>query len=699
MKPKYPFIWIIVVLIFSIFILYFFSVSNYKEFYDKNMIIALDHGENAESRISDEYLQVNFILHKIIHYVEEKKISNQSPENIVESIRAQMKKENIKFDYIIGKSKISSNQQGINKKNLDNNIINSMLIEQDSKYYIKLYFDLTNYEYYVLLNLSKIFPKFFKDYYQWFSLGVLAKINNDIFLLDKSSSEVTIPNKNLLKLFHLKNLGSIEVPIYIGVYKNSGYFQEQKNKLILVVVIIGLLILILALYAAYKLFFVEIAKFKAQHRINYLVYHEKEYDILNRVYIEENFHKHITTHNYQKAYIISLGLQNFDPVVNTYGMNAGHALMATVIKQIRQYNKEKYSNNSLLAKYGRNKLLIVIFDEKIDIGLYIRNIIDLCRSPIKFSNQYLFMNLNFGISIYPEDSKNISDLIIKSDIALSSSTEERSENCKFYNIQMHNYIRDNLALEDYLKEAIIDEKFQLVFQPQINLASNTLYGMECLLRLKDHSDQSISPDRFVPLLEKTKMIIPVGKWILKEACKSANSILNEGIDFERISINLSLIQIEDEDFVSDFKEIICESKLPAGKLSLEITESLVSGNHQNISNKLIQLKELGIEIAVDDFGTGYCSLGYLDHYDFDYLKIPKPFVDKIAIQESSKLLFDKMIDIARVHSLRVVVEGVENKEQLDIIKSMGNDLIIQGYYFSKPLNIDDFIEFAKNIKI
>ena len=291
------------------------------------------------------------------------------------------------------------------------------------------------------------------------------------------------------------------------------------------------------------------------------------------------------------------------------------------------------------------------------------------------------------------------DLIIKSDIALSSSTEERSENCKFYNIQMHNYIRDNLALEDYLKEAIIDEKFQLVFQPQINLASNTLYGMECLLRLKDHSDQSISPDRFVPLLEKTKMIIPVGKWILKEACKSANSILNEGIDFERISINLSLIQIEDEDFVSDFKEIICESKLPAGKLSLEITESLVSGNHQNISNKLIQLKELGIEIAVDDFGTGYCSLGYLDHYDFDYLKIPKPFVDKIAIQESSKLLFDKMIDIARVHSLRVVVEGVENKEQLDIIKSMGNDLIIQGYYFSKPLNIDDFIEFAKNIKI
>jgi len=699
MKPRYPIIWIIVVLSFSIFILYFFFLSNYEETYDKNMLIALDHGENAESRISDEYLQVNFILHRIIYSAQTNSLYRKSPDKIIKLIKAQMLKDKIRFYYIIGKNKITASQQKVLEKTHSHNTVNSRLLEQDDKYYIKLYFYLNNYEYYILLNFSKIFPEFFKDYYQWFSLGILAKINNKILLLDTSSTEITASNEDLLKLFQLKNLDFIEVPLYIGVYKNSKYLQEQKSKLIFIVATIGILILMLATYAAYKLFFVEMAKIKAQDRINYLVYNDEAYDIFNKVFIEENFHKIILENNYKTAYIISTSLQNFDAAVNSYGMGAGHNLLSTVIKQIKKYNDAEYSDKSLLAKHDRNKLLIIIFDEEIDIRLYVRKIINLCKSPIKFSNQYLFMDLSFGITIYPEDSKNIADLLIKSDIALGNASKEGSGKYVFYNIKMQDYIKNNFALEHYLKEAVIDEKFQLLFQPQINIANNKLYGMEALVRLKDYSGKAISPDKFIPLLEKTKMIIAVGQWILKKACESAKKMLQKGIEFERISINLSLTQIEDENFVIDFKKIINESELPSGKLSLEVTEGLVAGDHQNIANKLIELQELGIEIAVDDFGTGYCSLSYLEHYNFDYLKIPKPFVDKIVTQEHSRSLFDKMADIARVHNLMIVVEGVENKEQLDIIKAMGNDFIIQGYYFSKPLSIDDFIEFAKNIEI
>lgn len=697
MKPKYPVIWIIVVLSFSIFILYFFSVSNYKEFYDKNMIIALDHGENAESRISDEYLQVSFILHRIIHALEKQKNNVHNSGKIIKSIKESMRKDEVRFDYIVGKNNLIHEEN--NDKKTNGYTLQSELVQENGNFYVKLFFYLDNYEYYVLLNFSKIFPDFFKDYYEWFSLGILAKVNNKIIILDKSSKEIIDANKNLLKLFPLRNLGTMQTPLYIAVYKNQDYFKDQQKQLILLVFIAGSLIFILAIYAAYKLFFVEMARIKAQDRINYLVYHEEKYDVFNKIYIEENFHRIISTNNFKQAYIVSLSLQNFDPVVNTYGMNAGHTLLNTIIKQIKKYNSEKFSDKTLLAKYGRNKLIIINFDEKLDIRFYIRKIENLFKSPIKFSNQYLFIDLNFGIAIYPEDSKNISDLLIKSDIALANTKDDRAENCKFYNIQMQDYIKNNLALEHYLKEAVIDEKFQLLFQPQINISDNKLYGMEVLIRLKDYSGEAISPDKFVPLLEKTKMIVPVGKWILKKSCESANQILQEGIDFERISVNLSVVQIEDEQFVSDFKQIIYDSKLPAGKLSLEITEGLVAGDHQDIADKLLELRELGIQIAVDDFGTGYCSLSYLEHYDFDYLKIPKPFIDKLAIQESSRVLFEKMTDIARVHNLMIVVEGIENKEQLDIIKSMGNDFIIQGYYFSKPLNLDKFIGFAKDIKI
>lgn len=384
--------------------------------------------------------------------------------------------------------------------------------------------------------------------------------------------------------------------------------------------------------------------------------------------------------NYKLTFI---DFKNFKKINDFWGYKTGDYILKEIAKRL----KNAADNNDLIGRLGGDEFAVVVEKElnKKELKRYLRKIKRKIEKPYKYKNKEITLDTFIGVSSFPGDGKNSSEIIKSTDIALHKA-KNSSKDIVYFVKNMEKDVIVDVKMEDSLQRAIKKEEFHLLFQPQYKINGKEIRGFEALIRWNSSEIGTVSPDRFIPIAEKTGLIKEIGIWILKTALKKFKSFKNR-IEIEPIlSINISVVQLIDPQFVDQVKKIIEQEGISDLKLEFEITESFFISDQEYIVDVLYKLKDLGINIAMDDFGTGYASLSYLQHIPLDILKIDKVFIDVISQKKKNeKMMIPPMIEMAHEWGIKVVAEGVENTKQLHYLEDHNCDYV-QGFLFNKPLS-------------
>jgi len=391
--------------------------------------------------------------------------------------------------------------------------------------------------------------------------------------------------------------------------------------------------------------------------------------------------------NRHQLAVILLGLDRFKVINNTLGHSVGDQLIQDVGKRLLKNLDPK----DTLARMGGDEFLL-LFPEVLsyqETSRKAHRILALFSKSFQFENQEIFIKASMGISLFPEDGTGHQLLLKNADAALNEAKRSGRNLFKFYTAKLDATATGELTLETALRRALEHEELILHYQPQVSFATGKIIGMEALVRWKHPQRGLIPPDKFIPLAEKTGLIVPMGKWILKTACNQVTQWHAQGFSSLRIAVNLSARQFQEPELVEAVLEICKQTKLDPKFLELEITESIFM-NDLNITNMILQwLSKKGITIAIDDFGTGYSSLTYLKQLPIHTLKIDRSFVKDCLTNADDAALVTTITSIAKNLHMKITAEGVEEEPQLTFLRDLGcHDF--QGYFFSKPLPAQEF---------
>lgn len=421
-------------------------------------------------------------------------------------------------------------------------------------------------------------------------------------------------------------------------------------------------------------------------KINYLSYYDEVTGIPNRrFFMKEATRLMRELFNVNIAFIF-IDLDNFKYVNDTYGHDYGDALLYKFSKMILNMRIE----NSFLARYGGDEFVLVKsnIEGKNEIKVILDNIIKKLSNPLIIKDREIYSTLSIGVSIYPFDGKDIGILLKRSDMAMYLAKINGKNRYEFFDLKLLEVLDREFEIEKGLRIAIDNEEIRFLYQPKVNVNTGTVIGFELLVRWHSKNLGIVSPKEFIPIAENSGLIIPIGKYIIDESFKKCKELsLNTDKKF-KMAINLSEVQIRDDEIVDYIAMTLKKYNLDARYIELEITESIIMKSADRNIKTLEKLKELGVTLALDDFGTGYSSLSYLRTLPIDVLKIDKSFIDGILIEEKSEYIINSIIELSHYLNLLVVAEGVETKEQLVYLEKSNCD-IIQGYYFSKPIEFDD----------
>ena len=304
----------------------------------------------------------------------------------------------------------------------------------------------------------------------------------------------------------------------------------------------------------------------------------------------------------------------------------------------------------------------------------------------------MFSSPSIGISIFPSDAGDGDTLMKNADTAMYHAKEAGRNNYQFFTEAMNINANQRLKLENDLRYAIEHQQFELHFQPLVCSQSNRTLALEALVRWRHPEQGMIPPDQFIPIAEETKLILPLGMWILEEACRQQHRWRTEFDRRVRVAVNLSAQQLQSPELVVRIQELMQQYAMSEGDLELEVTESTAMENPTEAIKRLHQIRKLGIHLAIDDFGTGYSSLAYLKLLPIDTLKLDRAFVRDLEYDDNNAKISAATLALAHNLGLQVVAEGVENAAQKDFLISHGCELL-QGYFFSKPLPVDDITEY------
>jgi diguanylate cyclase (GGDEF)-like protein/PAS domain S-box-containing protein len=391
--------------------------------------------------------------------------------------------------------------------------------------------------------------------------------------------------------------------------------------------------------------------------------------------------------NKSKLAFIYMDLDNFKTVNDTLGHMSGNELLIIIGDLMRSTTKDVEN----VARLGGDEFVILIpdFNSIEEVSDFGNKIINLINKPLTIRKKEFHLTASIGIAIYPDDGKDFNALMKNADIAMYYAKEQGKNRCEFFTREMNARILEKLELESSLRMAIKNNEFKVFYQPQINIETGKIDGMEALVRW-DHPEKSIiSPIRFIPLAEETGLIIPIGDIVLKAACMQNKLWQDAGHTPLRVAVNLSAKQFEQENLVEIIKRILDETGLKPQWLELEITESILMKNLEFSIVILNKLRSMGIHVSLDDFGTGYSSLNYLKRLPIDTLKIDKSFVDNITVDPKDEIIARAIIELAHRMDLDIVAEGVEYAQQLNFLKEHKCDKV-QGFLFSKPVPWEEF---------
>lgn len=392
--------------------------------------------------------------------------------------------------------------------------------------------------------------------------------------------------------------------------------------------------------------------------------------------------------------VIIMDIEEFKDINDSLGHLVGDELLIQISKRISSL----VADDCLLSRFGGDEFAILYNKDNIeDVESLTKELLYKITQPYNIKNTILHLKVNIGISRFPQDADNAETLVRYANIAMYKSKNKANENFCFYSREMSQEIEQKFFISNYLVRAIYNKELSIYYQPIFHIENKKVVGAEALLRWQNSILGRVSPGEFIPVAEKTGQIISIGEWVLEEVCKQINLWKNKGYTLIPIAVNISVKQLERSGFAEKVINILKRNNVNFSNIELEITESVSSGQIAKIIRNLKQLKAKGIKISMDDFGTGFSSLGQLDLFELDKLKIDKIFVDDLVNVFKRQNLVKSIIAMAKSLNLSVVAEGIETDEQLLYLKNLGCQLG-QGYLFSKPLDVEKMEHLLKNMK-
>lgn len=419
--------------------------------------------------------------------------------------------------------------------------------------------------------------------------------------------------------------------------------------------------------------------------IKYLAYYDPLTDLPNRRYFIEELEKElneIEIKNCKKS-VFLLDLDNFKKVNDSLGHDKGDELLRKVSAILKRHIDE----NVFIARFGGDEFLILIrhFEEIKQLKNIAKSIIEDLKDGIDVLGKNIYTTTSIGIALIPDDGKTVRDIIKNADTAMYKAKAEGKNKYMFFKSDMIDELEKKIEIEKTLVDCLNNKGFKLVYQPQIDSNTGEVHAFEALIRIKD---KFISPAEFIPVAEETGLIVDIGYYVVEEAAFQIREWLDKGIEVKPIGVNVSAVQLRDEHFVEKVKHAIDKYKISPELIKVEITESALMENSERNIKIIKELKEIGIKIAIDDFGTGYSSLNYLTYIPADYIKLDKSFIDKMFAVDGKKQVLNGVTFLAHQLNLKVVVEGIEDRDQFKYLKSKGCDYM-QGYLFSKPVEKEE----------
>lgn len=435
----------------------------------------------------------------------------------------------------------------------------------------------------------------------------------------------------------------------------------------------------------------------SEKKIEHLAYYDTVTGLPNRALLMDRLHQALALAHSEgrELALLFLDLDNFKDLNDTKGHDLGDKFLKEVARRLDSCVGE----SNTLARIGGDEFLIVLTsvnNEQDAAATTARRVQALFTEPFLIDGEEFYSSTSIGIALYPEDGTDVDGLLKCADAAMYHAKNEGKSNYQFFSLEMNNRITRRVALENSMRQGLVRGEFSLHYQPQWDLKTTGLTGVEALLRWQSAEFGRVAPDEFIPIAESSGLIFELGEMVLRAACLQARSWAHEYGDL-KVAVNISGRQLRQPDFLQTVARIIGETRVAPGLLELEFTEGVIMEKAEKNIDALLALKRMGLRLSIDDFGTGYSSLNYLKHFPIDVIKIDRSFIAEVACNSDDAAIAEAIISMAHSLKLKVIAEGVENEAQLRFLRERNCDEA-QGFYLALPMSAPELTNFLKSMK-
>lgn len=435
----------------------------------------------------------------------------------------------------------------------------------------------------------------------------------------------------------------------------------------------------------------------AEARAEYLIHHDPLTDLPNRLQAKNRLNEAIARRqdDGEGVALLYVDLDNFKTINDSLGQAMGDQLL----KAAAQRMQTLLQSQEMLARHGADEFLLMVphVREPRQLTELASLLLNAFAAPFDINGQQLHSTLSIGVALAPDDGDDYDALLQKAETAVRAAKEAGRNTFRFFTGQQGGQAAEQLLIRNGLHNALLRNEFILHYQPQLDLTTGRIVGAEALVRWLHPEQGMVPPGKFIPVAEESGLIVPIGEWVLHEACRQLAQWREEGLGDLVVAVNLSGVEFKRGNLVESVTHTLARTGLPATCLELELTESMLMHDVENVISTLQRLKALGVRLSIDDFGTGYSCLSYLTRFDVDTLKIDQSFVRQLHLGDQHAAIIRAVIQMAHSLDLATIAEGVEDAEVVAFLRAHACDQA-QGYFFSKPLPAEDFARFVRQYR-
>jgi diguanylate cyclase (GGDEF)-like protein/PAS domain S-box-containing protein len=426
-------------------------------------------------------------------------------------------------------------------------------------------------------------------------------------------------------------------------------------------------------------------------RMSYLAHHDYLTELPNRLLLDDRLAQAIAAarRHGQKLAVLFVDVDRFKHINDSLGHAIGDELLLSIATRLLSCVR----SSDTVSRQGGDEFVLVLsmIAHAEDAALSAQKILEALRMPHRVKVHDLQITASMGIGIYPDDGNDPATLVKNADIAMLNAKESGRNNYQFFRRDMNEHAVERQSLESGLRRALEQREFILYYQPKMDLETETITGAEALIRWRQPGRAIVLPDKFIPIAEQCGYIVPIGKWVLREACRQTQLWLDKDLAPSPVAINISAVELRSKDFLQGVRDVLDETGLDSRYLEFELTETALMQDPKSTVAVLKSLKDMGVSLTLDDFGTGYSSLSYLKRFPLDALKIDKSFVHGLCTNDDDANIVSAVINMGRSFRLRVIAEGVETREQFLRLQAQ-QCAEGQGYYFQAPIAGTEFVK-------